>query len=71
MIVMSIKYSKNITDDIFVECGNCHQKSFEVFQCECGHTFCKKCEPQAIEQEDDSDTIEVTCQKCKTKTLFV
>ena len=68
---MSIRYAKHIEDAVMVECPTCHKKSFEVFQCECGNVFCNKYSPESIEQEDDSDIIEVTCPTCKTKTLFV
>ena len=66
-----ITYVPGTQNNLLVRCLGCGIKRVVAYQCSCGRKFCKNCEPQAFNQEEESDIIEVTCPDCGTKTLFV
>ena len=67
----AISYIPNIEKSLTVHCLECGAERIEAFQCTCGKTFCRSCNPNSFEQEEFGDTLYVTCPSCGSKTLFV
>jgi hypothetical protein len=55
--------------DECTQCPTCGKRSWEIFQCDCGHVFCEHCGIR--DPESDSDSFSLECNKCDKPIVIV